>query len=92
MKQPNAWGIYDMLGNVTEWCLDWRGPYPTENVVDPIGALSGVERVTRGGAWNRIARLCRSAGRNLDAPGVRDISTGFRVVLAPIEQLDNSQP
>ncbi|MGO9202193.1 MAG: SUMF1/EgtB/PvdO family nonheme iron enzyme [Limisphaerales bacterium] len=81
--QPNAWGLYDMAGNVWEWCWDWYGEYPTGGVSDPAGPASGFGRVVRGGYWRSSARLCRSADRDYHYPSSRYSSIGFRVVLAP---------
>ena len=77
--QPNAWDLYDMHGNVYEWCSDWRGDYPRGQVTDPTGAASGVWHVLRGGAWSNGPWGCRSASRSGDAPGRTDY-LGFRVV------------
>jgi formylglycine-generating enzyme required for sulfatase activity len=76
----NAWGLYDMHGNVFEWCSDWYGDYDLENIKDPQGVSSGTNRVVRGGSWNYIPWFCRSANRNSIVPGGRG-SIGFRVVL-----------
>jgi formylglycine-generating enzyme required for sulfatase activity len=84
-KLPNRWGLYDMSGNVWEWCSDWYGAYPGGSVTDPQGSVSGSDRVVRGGCWYDGARYCRSAARgNGGAPDAgRDHRFGFRVVLAP---------
>ncbi len=65
----NAWGFYDMHGNVWEWCYDRYGQYPVEEVSDPVGASYGSDRVMRGGSWKSISRLARSANRNYVSPG-----------------------
>ncbi|MBO4797072.1 MAG: SUMF1/EgtB/PvdO family nonheme iron enzyme, partial [Verrucomicrobia bacterium] len=83
-KLPNAWGLYDMHGNVWEWCLDWYGSYPTTAVTDPTGAASGSSRVCRGGGWYDRPFICRSACRRQSSVGQSDYY-GFRVVLAADE-------
>jgi formylglycine-generating enzyme required for sulfatase activity len=84
-KQPNPWGLYDMPGNVWEWCLDWKGEYPGGQVADYAGPASGDVRVNRGGEWSGEARTCRSPYRAADGPGVRYKAMGFRVAVAPVK-------
>jgi len=83
-KQPNAWGLYDMHGNVMEWCLDWyTWSYPTSAVVDPMGPETGVRHLIRGGSWDNPATQCRSAYRVMPLQDKGDLA-GFRVALAPV--------
>ncbi len=82
-KLANAWGLYDMHGNVREWCSDWYGSYPGGSVKDPTGPVTRSSRVFRGGSWNDVAWGCRSADRHDSLPSLTLSLLGFRVVLAP---------
>jgi formylglycine-generating enzyme required for sulfatase activity len=75
----NAWGLYDMHGNVWQWCQDWFGDYPQKDVVDPQGPENGKERVLRGGSFTDLAQHLRSAQRHKFEPIGRDHTVGFRL-------------
>ena len=80
--KPNAWGLYDMHGNVYEWCNDWYGGYNMDKQTDPTGAAGGSYRVYRGGGWYYSSEFCRSASRHGLTPSYRYYCLGFRLVRA----------
>lgn len=82
-KSPNELGIYDMSGNVWEWCQDWKGSYSSGSQTNPQGPSSGSYRVLRGGSWNGSAGHCRVSYRFINSPYSRDFNPGFRLVLVP---------
>lgn len=81
--EPNPWGVFEMSGNVWEWCKDWYGSYSDESTSDPVGPKSGVLRVVRGGSFFNRADDCRSAHRHeWVGPKYRHADYGFRVVIS----------
>ena len=78
-KLPNAWGLFDMHGNVLEWCWDWMADYPRAAQIDPQGPASGTMRVYRGGSWRFAPHQARSAFRFGNHPHLKIFLTGFRV-------------
>ena len=93
LKKPNPWGLYDMHGNVKEWCSDYWGDYPNKAVTDPTGPREGEYQVYRGGSWYGNIVVCRSAvrggGMPLDVPG-EQVDIGFRVVCVPSQPVKKS--
>ncbi len=81
--KPNGCGLYDMHGNVFEWCSDWYAAYPIEIQVNPSGTPTGSVRIFRGGFWNNFALYCRSSFRNSDYPQNGYFNIGFRLVFVP---------
>lgn len=88
-KEPNPWGLYDMLGNVYEWCDDWYSALDVssglhvDHCEDPRGPPSGVYRVLRGGSWYSLSRGVRAALRDANTPDFRDECIGFRIARGP---------
>ena len=81
-KKPNPWGLYDMHGNVMEWCQDWCGPYESDTTTDPVGPQGGKYKVCRGGTFEAVEVFCSSTARfGLATPSISGDSIGFRIVV-----------
>ena len=79
-KGPNQLGVYDMSGNVQEWCWDWYGKYDNGSQTNPKGPLFGYNRIVRGGAWCYDVSRCRNTFRSFNSPSIRSSILGFRLV------------
>ncbi len=83
-RQPNGWGVYDMLGNVREWCAEWRAPYSPAEVLDPAGPAKGSHRVIRGGGFADAPERISFSFRGSIPPSWRYGHVGFRIVCAVV--------
>ena len=90
-KQPNAWGLQDMHGNVSEWCQDFYGEYPRDAVTDPHGPKTGDKRTLRGGGWFFVPMWARSSHRDAYPPSARYVGLGFRLIATTAEDAPTLQ-
>ena len=81
--RPSVRGVFDLHGNLLEWTHDWDSDFKAESLTDPLGSITGSNRVYRGGGWGDVAASCRSAYRSADVPSSRSIDMGFRLALSP---------
>ena len=79
---PQVWGIYNLSGNVAEWCSDWKGSYTESSQMNPTGPSSGSERICRGGGWGDVAWRCRTSSRSSHAPSYKASDLGFRLAMS----------
>ncbi|HPZ08034.1 MAG TPA: SUMF1/EgtB/PvdO family nonheme iron enzyme [Candidatus Eremiobacteraeota bacterium] len=80
LKKPNPFGLFDIIGNVWEWCSDWYSSYPDDTVANPSGPLAGTTKIIRGGSWNSKASDCKTTKRDSSLPDSCNIFLGFRIV------------
>ena len=85
LKKPNAWGLYDMTGNIWQWCRNWYGPLPGGSQTNPVGPPAGRDRVNRGGSFGSGPNSERSAARAKNPPAEASAYRGFRIGLCPVE-------